>query len=311
MHEGHNHAPAQADTARDPELRRRLATAFAIIASIVVAQGIGAAITGSLALLVDMVHSLTDSLGLLVALVTAILIARPADSHKSWGYRRLEVLSAFVQALLLLGVGIFAVVNAIQRLMSPVDVAAQQVVWFGVYAIVANIAAAAILNGRRNANLNMRAAFLEVAMDALGTIAVIVGALVAMLTGFQRADSIAALVIAALILPRAAVLLRDAVRILLEYSPSGMDLDAAKRHILEIDHVRDVHDLHASTISTGLPQLSVHVVVDPNCFADGHAVSVLNDVRECAAEHFPVKIEHVTVQIEPADGRVCDEVCAA
>jgi cobalt-zinc-cadmium efflux system protein len=148
--------------------------------------------------------------------------------------------------------------------------------------------------------MNVRAAFLEVANDAIGSIAVIVAAIVIITTGFQLADVIAALAIGVLILPRAVLLLRDAAAVLLESTPSNLDLDSVRTHLLEVDHVQSVHDLHVSQIATGLPVLTAHVVVDDECFYDGHAPRILDELQECVAEHFPVQIEHSTFQLELA-----------
>ena len=144
----------------------------------------------------------------------------------------------------------------------------------------------------------MKAAFLEVLMDALGTIAVIISAIVLMTTGYQRADTIAAFVIAAMIVPRAMLLARETVRVLMEFTPKGLDLDEVRRHLLAMDHVQDVHDLHASTVASGLPTLTAHVVLDDSCFNDGHAVEILEHARRCVAEHFDVAIHHTTIQLE-------------
>ena len=144
----------------------------------------------------------------------------------------------------------------------------------------------------------MRAAFLEVLNDALGSVGVIVAAIVINTTGFQQADTIAALFIAALIVPRAFSLLRETVRVLMEFTPQGVDLDEVREHILALEHVRDVHDLHASMIGTGLPVLSAHVVVDDRCFESGHAPRILEKVLACVKEHFPVSFDHATIQLE-------------
>ena len=117
-------------------------------------------------------------------------------------------------------------------------------------------------------------------------------------TGFQRADAIAGPLIAALIVPRAVKLLRETTSVLMEFTPKGLDLDGVRRHILALDHVKDVHDLHASTVATGLPTLTAHVVVDDECFTDGHAAEMLHDVKKCVAGHFEVSIHHSTLQIE-------------
>lgn len=268
----------------------------------VLAQLVGALLTGSLALLVDVVHGFTDSAGLLLALVAAVLMGRPPSARRTWGLARLEVLAAGVQATLLLGIGIYALIEGVRRLTAdtPPDVPGGLVLVFGVIGLVANLLALLILSGGRDANLNMRAAFLEVLMDALGTVAVIIGAVVIMTTGWTRADAVAGMVIALLIIPRAIAILREAGSVLLESVPPGLDLDEVRAHLLGLDHVLGVHDLHASRIGTALPVLSAHVVVEESCFHDGHAPQMLDALQECVAGHFEVSIEHSTFQLEPA-----------
>lgn len=298
---GHQHAPGEHDHASDSNARRRLGIAFTLVFGIVIAQGIGAWITGSLALLVDVIHSVTDSMGLLVALLAATLMMRPATHRRTWGFRRVEVLAALLQAVLLLAVGVYAIAEGVARLSDPPEVLAGELLWFGIIGLTLNIVAVVVLSAGRRANFNMKAAFLEVLMDALGSVAVVVSAVVMMTTGYAQADTIAAFVIAGLILPRAALLIRDTVRVLMEFTPAGLDLDTVRAHILELDHVKEVHDLHASTVATGLPVLSAHIVLDESCFHDGHSLEILEDVRTCVAEHFEVSIRHSTLQLESTD----------
>lgn len=298
---GHQHAPGEHDHASDSNARRRLGIAFTLVFGIVIAQGIGAWITGSLALLVDVIHSVTDSMGLLVALLAATLMMRPATHRRTWGFRRVEVLAALLQAVLLLAVGVYAIAEGVSRLSDPPEVLAGELLWFGIIGLTLNIVAVVVLSAGRRANFNMKAAFLEVLMDALGSVAVVVSAVVMMTTGYAQADTIAAFVIAGLILPRAALLIRDTVRVLMEFTPAGLDLDTVRAHILELDHVKEVHDLHASTVATGLPVLSAHIVLDESCFHDGHSLEILEDVRTCVAEHFEVSIRHSTLQLESTD----------
>ena len=293
MAHSHDHSAGQAG-----DHRTRLWIAFGITATIVVAQAVGAVITGSLALLTDTAHALVDASGLLVALVAATLMLRPADSTRTWGFRRIEVIAALAQSTLLLVVGIYAAIEGVRRLFEPPDVPATELLVFGVIGLAANIVAIAVLASARSANFNMRAAFLEVLNDALGSVGVIVAAVVIATTGFQQADAIAGLFIAALILPRAITLLRETARVLMEFTPEGLDLDEVRRHILSIAHVRDVHDVHASTVATGLPTITAHVVVDDECFTDGHAVAMLHQVRQCVSEHFAISVQHSTFQIE-------------
>ena len=298
MGAGHDHGGAAPDAGRPGDFRTKLWIAFGITATIVVAQAIGSVVTGSLALLTDTAHAITDATGLLVALIAATLTLRPANAKRTWGFRRIEVIAALGQATLLLAVGLFAAVEGVRRLFEPPEVPAGELLIFGIIGLVANIVAISILASSRGANFNMRAAFLEVLNDALGSLGVIVAAIVIATTGFMQADAIAGLVIAALIVPRAFKLMRETTSVLMEFTPAGLDLDEVRRHILELEHVTDVHDLHASTVSTGLPTISAHVVVEDECFQDGHAAEVLGNVRACVAEHFEVSIPHSTFQIE-------------
>lgn len=280
--------------------RRRLLIAFAISATILLVEIIGAAVTGSLALMVDAAHLLTDVGGLAIGLVAAGLMLRPATDRRTWGYGRAEVIAATAQAAVLSAVGLFVLVEGIRRLVSPPDIPPNSLLVFGIVGLVGNIIAIAVLVGGRAANFNLRAAFLEVVNDALGSAGVIIAAIVIAATGWQRADSVAALIIGLLIMPRAVKLLRETISVLMESTPPGLDLESVREHLLGVDHVREVHDLHASQISSGLPVLTAHITVDAVCFTDGHSPQILDMLQSCVAEHFTVSIEHSTFQLEPA-----------
>jgi len=297
MSAGHDHGGA------DPAAvghGRRIALVLTITGAVLAAEVIGAAWTGSLALLADAGHMLTDAAGLVLALVAANLVTRPATSGRTWGYQRAETLAAAVQALLLLGVGVYVLVEGIRRLVEPPEVASTGMLVFGVLGLVGNAISISLLASSRNTNLNLRAAFLEVLNDAVGSVAVIVAAIVIATTGWTRADAIVSLLIGVLILPRTIALLRDTARVLLETTPAGLDLNDIRAHILDVDHVQGVHDLHASQIATGLPVLTAHVVVDDECFYDGHLARLLDDLQSCVASHFPVSVKHSTFQFEQA-----------
>lgn len=291
MSHDHEHASAS---------RGRLIVALAITATILIAEVVGAVVTGSLALLVDAGHMLTDTAGLAIAVTAASLVGRAASSRRTFGFARAEVLGAVAQAAILLIVGVIVIVEAIQRFSAPPELPGGALVIFGVIGLLGNVASLLVLASGRASSMNVRAAFLEVANDAIGSVAVIAAAIVILTTGFQLADVIAALAIGVLILPRAVLLLRDAAAVLLESTPSNLDLDSVRTHLLEVEHVQAVHDLHVSQIATGLPVLTAHVVVDDECFYDGHAPRILDELQECVAEHFPVQIEHSTFQLELA-----------
>ncbi|ALD63055.1 cation diffusion facilitator family transporter [Glutamicibacter soli] len=303
MGHDHSHAHSHDHSATN---RTRLAWALGITASILVAEVIGAIMTNSLALLVDAAHMLTDTAGLLMALTAANLIMRKPTMKRTWGFRRAEVLSATLQSALLLAVGIYAAVDAVQRLFDPPEVQPAGLLVFGIIGLLGNIASMLIIAGGRGHNLNMRAAFLEVVNDALGSVAVIVAAVVIALTGWMRADSVAALLISALIVPRAATLLKETTHILLESTPRGLDLGAVRTHLEGQPGVLAVHDLHASQIASNLPVLTAHVVVKNEMFDADAAGGLLRNLQQCVAAHFEVSIEHSTFQIEPESHSVTE-----
>lgn len=278
----------------------RLAVALGMTLLVFVLQLVGAWLTGSLALLFDSAHVLTDAAGLGMALLAARLMARPASDRRTWGFARAEVLAATAQASVLLAVGLVVLVEGIQRLVNPTPIASTEMAIFGGIGLAGNLIALLVLAGGRDGNFNMRAAFLEVLNDALGSVAVIVAAVVIGLTGWLQADAVVALLIGALILPRTLKLLLATVSVLLESTPAGLDLASVREHILQVPHVLAVHDLHVSQIATGLPVLTAHVVVDDGCFHDGHAPQMLDQLQQCVAGHFEVSIEHSTFQLEPA-----------
>ena len=289
----HMHSPEEAAS-----MRPRLLVAFTLALVIVLAQAVGSLVTGSLALLTDTAHAITDASGLLVALTAASLMTRPATSRHTWGFRRIEVLAALGQSVLLLAVGIYAAVEGVHRLFAPPEVPGAELLMVG---LVANVIGIVVLASGRNANFNMRAAFLEVLNDALGSLGVIVAAIVIWLTGFYRADALAGLFIAVLIVPRAVRLMKQTTAVLMEFTPDGLDLDAMREHILSVDGVVEVHDVHASMVATGLPVVTAHVVVADSCFRDGSAVAILDRIRSCVASHFEVSVEHSTFQLETAE----------
>ncbi|MFI5084890.1 MAG: cation diffusion facilitator family transporter [Actinomycetales bacterium] len=294
----HSHAHGHAHGAGANQ--RRLGIALAVTLLVFVLQLIGAWITGSLALLFDSAHVLTDAGGLAMALLAARLLTRPVSDKRTWGFARAEVLAATAQAAVLLAVGLVVLVEGIQRLVTPSPVAAGEMALFGGIGLAGNIIALLVLAGGRTSNFNMRAAFLEVLNDALGSVAVIAAAVIIGATGWYRADAVVALLIGALILPRTVKLLLETVSVLLESTPAGLDLGVVREHILALPHVVAVHDLHASQIATGLPVLTAHVVLDESCFHDGHAPLMLDSLQQCVARHFDVSVEHSTFQFEPA-----------
>jgi cobalt-zinc-cadmium efflux system protein len=228
-----------------------------------------------------------DAAGLGLSLLAAFVAARPATERRTFGYARAEILAAMANSVLLLAMAAFILYEAIQRLVSPAPVGSGLLIVFGVIALAANAVSLLLLRQGHAESLN-----------PLGAAAVIVTGVIIAITGFTRADSIASLAVGLLILPRTWRLLRETVDVLLEASPRGMDLSEIRRHMTALNGVRDVHELHAWTITSGLPVLSVHVVVDPEFFDDGRCFSMLDRLQDCLRGHFDV--EHSTFQLEPA-----------
>jgi cobalt-zinc-cadmium efflux system protein len=291
----HDHQAHRA-TAAAPH-RGRLAVVFAITVATLAVELAGAAVSGSLALLADAGHLLTDAAGIGMALLAIWFAARPASPQRTFGYYRVEILAAVANAVLLFGVAGFVLVEAWRRLTDPPEVASGLMLAVAAFGLVANAGSMWLLRHGQAVSLNLRGAYLEISGDLLGSVAVLAAAAVIALTGFEAADPIASALIGVLILPRTWRLLREAVDVLLEAAPKGVDLAEVRRHLVETPGVTDVHDLHAWTITSGLPVLSVHVVLAPGADAG----KVLDGLGACLAGHFD--IEHSTFQLEQPEHR--------
>jgi len=296
---GHDHAHGTATAGAG--YRRRLALVLGITGTVLVVQAVGAVASGSLALLADAAHMATDTLGIALALGAVTLAQRPASGRRTFGLQRIEVLAAVANGLLLLGVGAYVVVEAVRRIGDPPEIRSGLMLTVALVGLAANLVSLALLRSGQGESLNVRGAYLEVLGDTLGSIAVIVAAVVIATTGWTGADVVASFVVGALVLPRAWSLLRDALDVLLEAAPRGVDLDDVRRHVLGVEGVTEVHDLHAWTITSGLPVLSAHVVVEDAVLADGHGGRVLDALCACLGSHFDV--EHCTFQLESASHR--------
>ncbi|MGI8459958.1 MAG: cation diffusion facilitator family transporter [Propionibacteriaceae bacterium] len=294
MSAGHDHSHGVTAGGRH---RWRLGVTVAITGAVFVAQLIGGLVSGSLALLADAGHMLTDSTGLIIALIATALAARPATTRRTFGLQRVEVLAAMINGFLLVAIGVWVLVLAIGRWNAPTEIHSGLMLVVAVGGAVANVVGLMILRGGATESLNLRGAYLEVLGDLLGSVAVIVAAIVIAVTGYTRVDSIASLVIFVLIMPRAWSLLRDVVDVLLESTPKGVDLDEVRGHICDLPGVVDVHDLHAWTVTSGVPVLSAHVVVNADTTARGRSGEVLDELGKCLGEHFDVA--HCTFQLEP------------
>ena len=288
----HTHAPGTAGGAQ----RHRLVVVLGLTLAVMAAEIVGALVSGSLALLADAGHMATDAAGIALALGAVTLAQRPARGRRTFGWQRVEILAAVANGLLLLGVAGYVLVEAVRRIGHPPEIGSALMLTVAAVGLVVNLVSLTVLHRGRAASLNMRGAYLEVLADALGSVAVIVAAVVIATTGWTAADVLASVAIGCLVLPRAWHLLREALDVLLEAAPRGVSLDDVRAHMLRVDGVLGVHDLHAWTITSGLPVLSAHVVVTDDALAAGHGGRVLDALCECLGEHFDM--EHCTFQIE-------------
>jgi cobalt-zinc-cadmium efflux system protein len=281
-----------------------LAWALAITSTVLVAEVIGAAMSGSLALMADAGHMLADAGGLVFALVASGLANRPPTDAQTFGLKRLEVLAALANALIVAVIAVTVAIEGIQRLAHPAPVEAGPVLIVASIGLAANVVSLLVLRSARGASLNLRGAYLEVLGDGLGSVATIAAATVIALTGFMRADAVASLAIAALILPRAFSLLKDVVAVLMESTPKGIDLGQVRTSLEGLPTVESVHDLHAWTIASGLTALTAHVVVEPQAFTPDAYHQLLDKMGEVLTGEYD--LEHSTFQIEPAEHREGD-----
>ncbi|MGA5412935.1 cation diffusion facilitator family transporter [Streptomyces pseudogriseolus] len=311
MGAGHDHGHAHgapADGTVSAAYRGRLRIALAITVFVTVVQIVGGLLADSLALVADSAHMATDALGLGMALLAIHFAGRPPSERRTFGLARAEILAALANCLLLLGVGGYVLYEAIQRFITPAATEGGLAMVFGAVGLAANLVSLSLLMRGQKESLNVRGAFLEVAADALGSVTVIVAALVIVTTGWTAADPVASLVIALMIVPRTLRLLRETLDVLLEAAPKGVDMAEVRAHILNTPGVEDVHDLHAWTITSGMPVLSAHVVVSADTLnAIGHE-KMLHELQDCLGGHFDV--QHCTFQLEPSghaehEARLC------
>jgi cobalt-zinc-cadmium efflux system protein len=283
--------------------RARLKLVLAVTGTVLVIELVGAWLAGSLALLADAGHMATDTAAIVLALGASYVAARPAGKRSTFGLHRAEVLAALLNALVLLGVCVYLAYAATMRLVEPEEgeVRAGLLMAFALAGLLANLTSLLILSRADHGSLNMRGAVNEVLADTLGSVLALLAGVVIWLWDVHQADAVASLLIAALILPRSVSLLRDASVVLLEIAPKDLDLDEVRHHLMHVPGVVDVHDLHAWTITSGIPSLSAHVTVSDACLAERGVGETIDALSHCVAEHFDV--QHTTFQVEPAGHR--------
>lgn len=289
MSAGHSHATVRAGHERE------LWMALGLTGSFMIAEVIGAFVTGSLALLSDAAHMMTDALALAISLVAIQVAKRAADRKRTFGYARFEILAAAFNALLLFGVAFYILYEAYLRLQAPAEIQSTGMLVIAVLGLIVNLISMRLLSAASGESLNVKGAYLEVWSDMLGSIGVIIAAVLIMLTGWGWVDSVVAAAIGFWVVPRTWTLLKASMNVLLQGVPDGIDIDAVEQAIHAVPGVREVHDLHIWALTSGKNVLSTHLVVDP---AQGSEQQVLAQVTELLHEQFD--ISHVTIQIEGA-----------
>lgn len=301
MGQGHGHGSGGDD-------RRRLGIALGVTALVAVVGAIGAIVTGSLALLADLGHVGTDVIALATALIASVLAVRPPSRRRTFGLGRAEVLGAAVNAVLLLGVTAWVAIEAVDRLASPTEVPGGGLLFYGVIGLLGNIVSLVVLQ-RGSGGMNVRGAALHVLGDALGSVAVLVAAVVTLTVGWAYADTVASLIIVAILVPRTVSLLRETGHVLLEGAPAGIDVDQVHAALLDVEGVAEVHDLHVWAINDRSPAVSAHLVIsDDGCAtADCGEHGVLDRATTVLRDRFG--LHHSTLQLEAGSHADHEEAC--
>jgi len=269
-----------------------LRTAIGIGLAVLVIEVVAGIAANSLALLADAAHVFADISGMTLSLVAIRVASRPPSDTRTYGLYRLEMLAAALNAVLLLLIAAVVAVQAVRRFVEPPDVLPGIVIVVAGIGLVANLVSLRILSPGQRESLTMRGAYLEIAGDLMGSIAVLIAGIVILATGWHQADAVASLIVAVLIVPRTLLLLRDSVDVLLEATPKGVDLGDVERHILEAPGVTGVHDLHAWTITSGMNVVSAHVVLSE----EAKPGDILDHLGTCLSADFD--INHSTFQLE-------------
>ncbi|MBS0356423.1 MAG: cation transporter [Proteobacteria bacterium] len=275
------------------ENERALRFALALTGSFLVAEVIGGVLTGSLALISDAAHMLTDAAALAIALAAIRIARRPADRRRTYGYHRFEILAAAFNAMLLFAVALYILVEAYRRFTSPPEIHSVGMLVIASIGLIVNLISIRLLSRGQSDSLNVKGAYLEVWSDLLGSIGVIVGAVVIQLTGWSWVDPLVAVAIGLWVLPRTWILLKDSLNILLEGVPEGIDLEEVEQAMLAVPSVLGVHDLHVWALTTGKTSLTAHVVYDQTYSPEDALMPALQTVL---ANRF--RVVHTTLQCE-------------
>lgn len=295
MGHGHTHEISAAGRNKKP-----LAMVFCLTFVYLIVEVIGGLWTGSLALLADAGHMLTDVVGVGLALLAIWFAEKPASPERTYGYYRVEILAAMTNAIILIFISIYILYEAYQRFWNPPEVQSGAMISVAVIGLAVNIAGVFILRSGSKESLNMKGAYFEVLSDMLTSVGVIIAGIIMLTTGWYYADPLISAGIGLFILPRTWALLRDAVAVLLEGTPSDVNIATLRDNLSKLEGVAEIHDLHVWSLTSGVNALSVHAVLAEGSEHD----EVLERVHKCCTAEF--KITHVTAQTE-REGFACHE----
>lgn len=284
---------------------RALLLALAITGTVFLAELVGGLLTGSMALVADAMHMLSDAAGLIIAVVAVLVGKRAVTAAATYGYRRVEVLAALVNAVTVMVISVWIVVEAVRRMRAPVAVEAGPMMLIALIGLVANAASALLLRRQRGASINVEGAFLHVLVDLLGSVAVLVAGAVVALTGWNGADVLASLLIAALVVPRAWQLMSQSGRVLLEQVPRGVDLDRVRTELLGLPGVVRVHDLHVWSLDGTGVLCTAHLVVGESARTQPTLREAHRALRECGVGHSTIQIERAGQESVEGPENVC------
>lgn len=294
-HNGHSHGTSN---------KKALGWSFTIISIYMVVEVIGGVITNSLALLSDAGHMFSDAAALGLSYLAMKFGEKQATFTKTFGYKRFEILAAFLNGITLVVISLYIFFEAFRRFANPPEVISSGLLFIAVVGLIVNIVAALILmKGDRKENLNIRSAFLHVIGDMLGSVGAIIAALLIMFFGWTLADPIASIVVAILIIISGWRVTKDSFHVLMEGTPSYMDVRQIRDSLLALDHVKNIHDLHVWSITSGFPALSCHLIVDTEADRD----QILLQAQKVLQDNF--NIEHSTIQIDKSDVACLETNC--
>jgi len=296
---GEHHPPDSERGAPSVETdRRMLSLSLGLLVAFMAFEVAAAVVANSLALLADAGHMLVDVGAIAGSLIAIRLAARPETRSHTYGLKRAEILAAAANGLALLVVAAVVGFEAVVRLVHPGPVRGGVLIVVAAFGVAVNLSATFLMSRANRRSLNIEGAFRHILTDLYGFTGTLVAGVVILVSGFNRADAVASLLVVGLMLKASVQLLRPALRILLESTPDDIDLDEVRRHLLELPEVQSVHDLHAWTLTSSLPILTAHVVVTDDCLNTGEAGRVLDHLQDCLAGHFDVA--HSTLQFEAA-----------